>query len=388
MSDIEQIIADSVNDSINGVEEPTPEVETQVDASEEAAPEAVEGAISDSTETEAQEVAEGNEIDSPAKREAAKVTPESVQDEFEKLVGMPKEGVGGRENRIPYSRVKKIVDKRASEVEGGLAEVVLGRKLNDGEKAADAVKAHVAQIPELQTKIADYEGRLQQVGEFENVLANDPERFMGMLEKLPAYSRVFDLIGKGLEFEKGSAAPQAEAAPPADPNADMPQPDEELSDGSMVYSMAGLQKLLAWNSQQTEARVATAYEAKLKGLSDKYDPVVTEWQENKRIAAARPIIEKQLADARKLPLFNESEDEILEVLRNDKRISLEAAYNKVVMPKLVAERNNIRESVIKELKTAPTATSVVSRAATKAVDPNKPKSVEDIIREQVQTLKQ
>jgi hypothetical protein len=152
--------------------------------------------------------------------------------------------------------------------------------------------------------------------------------------------------------------------------------------------MEGLKKLLAWNAQQVESRVASKYETQFKELDDRYKPMAEDWQERRRKDAALPVIRKQLEEAKTWHLFNESEDEILSVLRKDPKISLEGAYRQVVFPKLIAERNEVRKQVIQEVKAAPTATSIPTRVATKPSAPNPgPRSMEDIIREQVETLK-
>jgi hypothetical protein len=383
MSDLEKVIADSVNDAT--VDDSPVEIDTpDVDAS----PEPVEAPVEASSEEQAPTPEESNEVPSPASKTPSEAIPEEPQDEFEKLAGVKQYGIGGRENRIPYSRVKAITDKK----ERDLAESVVGRKLTKEEKPSDVLKTHVAQLPELQTKVKDYETRLEAVGKFEDVMENDPEKFLGMLSKLPKYQEFFDFVRQAVQQQQ---APQAQAVQqPAAPVVEepMPEPDETLSDGSKVYSQEGLKKLLDWNAiqaaRQAETRVTSKYDAQLKELEDRYKPIKEDWDKQRRMEASLPIIRKQLEDARGWALFNESEEEILEVLRKDQSISLEGAYRQVVFPKLVAERNKVRQDVLKEVKAAPTASSVPQRAASKPTSPTSgPRSIEDIIREQVDTLK-
>lgn len=388
-SDLEQIITDSVNDSINDVESDTPAV------SQDTSPEPVEASTSDSVDEPVAETPSTEEVAPEGATEPVVTKPEEPQDEFAKLVGLPQTGVGGRENRIPYSRVKKITEKAVNDV----AEAALGRKLNAGEKAVDVVKAHVAQLPELKTKVTEYESRLEAVGRFEDVMEKDPERFLNMLSRLPAYKEFFEFVSEAYTAKQnqGQAPAQAPSETVATATSQaMPEPDETLADGSKVYSLDGLKSLLDWNGQTVESRVAAKYESKLqeyekkfKELEDRYNPVVNEWQEQRRIQAALPTIRKQLEDARKLPLFTENEGEILKILQEDKQISLEGAYQKVVFPKLIEERNKVRQDVIKELQTAPQSTSVTSRGGVKPtpVTHSGPRSIEDIIKEQIATLK-
>lgn len=380
--DLEQTITDAVNDSVNDIEE-TPTVETPV--------EPVEAAESPSEPEAIAEPAPTDEVPSPVAVAAPEAAPEEPQDEFAKLVGMPQVGVGGRENRIPYSRVKKITEKQVKEAEAKVAEVVLGRKLNAGENVTEAVKAHVAKLPELTTKVTEYESRLEAVGRFENVMANDPQQFLAMLAKVPAYKDFFEFVESAYNARQGQPAQAgvAAAAEAVNPDEAMPEPDDLLSDGSKVYSLDGVQKLLDWKARQVEARITSNYDKKLQEIDARYKPVVSDWEEKRRVEAALPVIRKQIEEARTWSLFNESEEEILETLRKDPKISLEGAYRQVVFPKLVAERNNVRQEVIKELQTAPVSTSVTSKAAVKPTAPvnSGPRNIEDIIKEQIATIK-
>lgn len=369
--DLEQTIADAVNDSQIAED-------TSADVSVEAVdttPEPVEAVASDTPADDGTEDVPSPEIASPA-------ASNEPQDEFERLAGMTQMGVAGRENRIPYSRVKKITEKAVSD----LAEVAVGRKLTAGEKAIDVVRAHVAQLPELQTKITDYEARLSTVGQFEQVMANEPQRFLQMLAKLPAYSDFFALVEKAYYQQPGVAQPDPNAATvqpqlPATGEEAMPEPNEELEDGTKVYNMDGLKSLLAWQARQTEARVS-------KQIEERYKPIESEWQERRRIEATLPVIRKQIEEAKTWEFFNESEEEITKALEADSTLSLEAAYRKIVFPKIIADRNKMRQGFIQEVKNAPTSTAVKARPATKpTVAATGARSLEDIIKEQVDTIK-
>lgn len=374
--DLEQIIADSVNDSLSDSQTETDTtVDTPVDA-----PESSESASDTPVEGEA---GEELQVPSPGQQTATEANPETPaepEDEFSKLVGMPKMGVGGRENRIPYSRVQGITKTAVNK----LAEVVLGRKVEKTEDATKLVTEFVTSAKDREAKVTEYETRLETVDRFEQVMENDPNQFLNMLAKLPAYKDFFTFVNAAIDARDNKQPVAAEPEPPVDPNAGMPEPDELLSDGSKVYSMEGLKALLAWNSQQTEARALSAYETKLKALEDRYKPMADDWTTYQRREAAKPQIRKQLEEAKTWTLFNESEDEILQVLQSNPNISLEGAYREVVFPKLVADRNKMRQDVLQEVKKAPVASSVPTRAATKPTAPTgEPQSLEDIIRAEV-----
>lgn len=385
---LETVIEDAVNDA----QLPEESNDTSYDSSSDSSPaddtsdvsaDSTDSSDSDSSSQQISSPTASSQVSSPA---AAKNEP---TDEFERLSGIQQMGVGNRENRIPYSRVKKITERAASEV----AEAALGRKLNPGEKAVDVVKAHVAQLPALQSRVSDYESRLNTVGEFESVMADQPQRFLQMLATLPAYKEFFDFVERAVKMveddgqpaQESQEAPTSQAAPQQfTATDDMPEPDEELTDGSRVYSMQGLKNLLAWNSNQVKTQVTKQFE-------ERYKPMESDYQARRRIEATLPLIRAQIAEAQSWPLFKESEEEITQLLSNDKQISLEAAYRRVVFPKLQAERNKMRQGILQEIKKAPVSpSSVVSKVASRPAAPNAtsgPRALEDIIKEQVEAIR-
>lgn len=375
-----QVIEDSVNDAVS----PEPEVDDIGDTVE-VQPETVTPEV-----TEPPTQSDSTAVTSPNQQTEETQTDEQQDvDEFAKLAGISQMGVTGRENRIPYSRVKKITEKAV----GDVAEAVLGRKLNPGEKAVDVVKQHVAQIPQLQNQVKDYETRLETVGQFEDIMVNDPTQFLTKLSQLPAYQQFFQFVENAYNalqagyYQQPPTGVPAQGQPPAQTEDAMPEPDETLTDGSKVYSLDGLKKLLAWNAKQVEGRVSNQFEQRYKALEDQYKPIKQAWDNNARVQAVLPVIRQQIAEARTWPMFNENEDEITKALQADRNLTLEAAYRKVVFPKMVAERNNIRQSVIKELQQAPAATAVSGRAVKPVAPAEGPRSLEDIIKEQLDQIR-
>ena len=107
-----------------------------------------------------------------------------------------------------------------------------------------------------------------------------------------------------------------------------------------------------------------------------------------RLEAVVPVIRKQIEEAKTWPMFNENQDEIVAALKANPNLSLEGAYRQIVVPKIVADRSRIKQDVLREAQHAPTSTSVPNRAATKPVAPTAgPRSLEDIIKESIATLK-
>lgn len=94
--------------------------------------------------------------------------------------------------------------------------------------------------------------------------------------------------------------------------------------------------------------------------------------------------------------FKENASEILAVLKADaalaqkenrRVITLDRAYNRVVLPKMKADREKTRAEVLAELKKAPTSTSTAAQTQAGAADDGKPKSVEDIIKASIASIK-
>jgi len=203
MSDMETVIEDAVQDSI------TPEpIDTSLDTSSE---------VVEDTSTETVDEPSSDQLEvKQTGEDLADAAVEAVEDEFGKKFGLQSQGVTGRENRIPSSRVKKIVAKAESE---------------DQTAAQKEFETQFQpKIAEFETKVRDYEERLTRVAQFENILENDPKTFLNMLSEVPAYKPFFDYISQL------SQTPAQQQQPPV-LGSEMPQPDQTLTDGSKVYSM-------------------------------------------------------------------------------------------------------------------------------------------------------
>lgn len=369
MPNLEQVIEDSISDS-QLPDEPVETPETL-----ETAPEVPAEPTLDTPEstTEVVEGSESTEVASPAVQ-AAKAQEQAVQetkpeqDEFEKKYGIPKEAFPGRENRIPYSRVKKIV----ANAEEGLKKTYEPR-----------IQEFETRVKEFETKVTDYEGRLGKVAEFEGLMVNEPNKFLNMLATLPQYKAIFDQLVKP-QASKEEAKPEAVVD-------DMPQPDQQLTDGSMVYSMDGLRELNAWNREQARKDV-------LAEVDKAYGPILKDREAQQRIQELIPQIQSQIVEARTWPSFTENEAEIVAALQKDQRLSLEGAYRQVVFPKITAERDSfklavqperdkMRAELMAELRKAPASTSAPTRANRPVSQSAGPRSLEQVIADSLVDIK-
>ncbi len=359
MSDLEQVIADSIGDAVDT----TPEVDVEVEASTDTPVEA----SSESTETteSTDEGSTSSEVASPgaaaAKAEAGDAQGQDNLDQF----GVQRESVPGRENRIPYSRVTKIVGKAVSEAQ------------------TKAKGEWEPKVQALEGELHEYKTYHQKVQNFEKTMLTDHRRFLTLLNGIPGYAELLAPIFAPQQ----QAAPQ-QAAPAVD---DMPQPDVELENGNKVYSMDGLKKLNEWNRLQAKKEALEEVQKTYGPLAESFAQYQARAQRQAELA---PIIEAQVADARTWPHFAENEAEIVQVLAQYPDVSLEGAYRHVVVGKLQEQAGSaqveraklekeMRAKILAEIKGAPTSTSAPRSGSKPSTQSSGPRSLEDIIREQV-----
>jgi hypothetical protein len=271
--------------------------------------------------------------DAPARPATTSTTAEPAPtaaeiDELAQALGIAGAGKAKWTQRVAYSKVAKIVKERE-------------------QKARETHEAALRQ----------HEGRLREVEAVERMIAEQPEQFVrALVAQNPAYRQYFHDVA-------ATSQPQ----PARDVPRDMPAPDVQLADGTRTYSVDGLQRLLTWNTQQAEQRIA-----------QRLQPIEHERQQRELIAAAVPRVKQQIAEAEKWPLFAESKAEILALLQSDPRIDLTGAYQRIVIPKLAANRDQVRQDVLRELNTRPHSTSV-TRTASSRVEDTQPRNTRDII---------
>ena len=363
-NDLEDVIEESVTDAVDeGVVESGGQDEG-VDTTSEADVAQVE--IVDKTPTETEEAVETSEVTSPADKGESDV----VEDDFSKKFGISSKSVTGRENRIPYSRVKKIVGKAEAEAERFRKEL-------------DEFKP---KFTEIETKTRDYEERLGRVAQFENIMENDPKTFLDMLSQIPAYKSFFDYVN---QLASGAGGTKEETSKVAvDSNDPMPAPNKEMQDGSKVYDLEGLQALMEWQSKQVEKRVL---KQATEQLGKRYEPLEKERERRDYINKVMPVIDKQIAEARTWDKFSELEDKITDLLAKDKNLTLERAYLKAyqseVIPRLSTDKDKMRTEILEEIRKRPSTTSAPVRVATSKQSEGGRSSLEDIIAGEIAKLK-
>jgi hypothetical protein len=180
-----------------------------------------------------------------------------------------------------------------------------------------------------------------QVAQFDS-LVNNPEQLLSALAAVnPAYKRFLT------------------AQPTAQPTG---EPQE-------IRTLEDLQRVI-------DARVA-----------EQTAPIMQERQQRQVYEAAVPKVKAQIAEAESWPMFKEAKAEILKALQSNPTWGLKDAYQSVVIPKLAANRDTVRQSVLDELKTRPHSTTVTSTVSGRTSQGGEPLDTADIVRNAARSIK-
>jgi hypothetical protein len=159
------------------------------------------------------------------------------------------------------------------------------------------------------------------------------------------------------------------------PPNETPQPDVLLPDGSLGYSGAAMQKLMAFQQQQLTQQLEQKFTERFGGIE-------RDWKVQKHLSEALPRVQAQIADAEKnWPGFADAKKEIHAAMQADRSLNLQSAYIKVVVPKLSASRDDVRKSVLAELNQKPKAASVQAPTGAPSMAADGGGSIKDVIRE-------
>jgi hypothetical protein len=322
---------------------------------------------------------EGEETENePVQEEAAPVveTPAPVaetEDAFAVEHGIKSKDKSGRENRIPYSNVKKINE-------------------NAVKKARTQWEAETKPlVAERDARIKEYETRLTKVGNTEKVMFEDAPTFLGMLiEAIPAYKQ---LLGPHVNLDaQGRVTGLKAAGPQVDPNDPEPQPDVDMGNGQIGYSPEQHRKLRLWDQRQAEEK---AYTRAKTDISNEFKPIRDVFEMGQRQREAAQQREAQVNEAMQWPGFQQNFDAILKVMNEDstakqagtyadyKFPTMRDAYNHVMYQKAngVTEtatqmEARIRKEVTESLRRAPRATSAGASTGIAPVETPNPAEAE------------
>lgn len=320
-------------------------------------------AVSPSASTAGADPAAAAATAAAAKTAPVETPEQKAEREDLEAVGLKAPKEGERENRLPHSRVVKMV----------LKGVQRGR-----EQAA-------AQIAEKDTKIGELEGTVAEYTRMNVFADRDPDRFLEALAV--ANPRVWKPILQKLQGAP-AAATEVKAAPGGF-DTPMPKPNFKLPDGSMTYDDAGLASLLEWNEAKAvaiaEDRITKKFEERFGPIEEDHKRVSWEREQAPKIAALTKQAREtwgKLFDDDYQKAENGGQSEILAYMKQHKMplARFHEAVQAVLLPKLRADRTKMRGEIIEELNAAPAA-SVEHRTQVK--ERPVPTSIEQAIRDSV-----
>ena len=361
-----------------GSAEETNFVANEVDTSTTSPSDASTGQPLGSTDNSARPASQDAAAATPAKpadvnQPVVEVAAVKEEEDFNKRFGLPP----GNANRIPQPRVKQMVQKAEKDVTAKYTKLI--------------ETDFVPKLREYETKIKTYDEQLENVARFEQVMVNDPEQFLTTISKIPSYKPFFDYVG---QMSQVITAIQQEQAKLGAVNKDpMPQPIT-LADGTVGYDEAGIHALTDWQARQVEAKV----NQRIRPIEQTYQ----QQQEADRRARAKiqqleqlkPVVDKQITEARTWPSFAELEPTIVQILHDNPSINLEGAYMRAyqanVVPKMQTDREALRKSLLEEIRKAPVSSTA---GPSSQVRPNAqghsgaPKSLAEIVEESVRNAR-
>lgn len=379
MADLEGIISDSLSDAYeDGTVEPDT-TDTSTDATDTGTTDTGDGTQADHGTTDGTGAGAEGSPEAKAAAEALK----AVEDAFAKEHGINPRDQRRRENRIPYSQVKKIVGN----AEKKLAEAVLGQKIAADKPFGEQLKGFATKYTEVEQENQGLRSQLSEVNQVEQIMLNRPEQF---LELLPHINPKFaELLGN-----RGTSAKTTNEPAPVD----LPKPDVKikLPDGSeaATFSPEGLQNYIKALVAQTRDAVLKEVDGKVKPFTDERAAAASQQQILDRLHAR---VEHARTNWKG---FKDWEKDIQAVMLEDRqqaartrtapKLDLQDAYITVrdrkhdeELAKLKTDRETQRKEIIDEINKRPRSTAAAGGAARRTTTSDAPKTTEDVIREAI-----
>lgn len=364
--DLESIVANAFSDANEGVVDDTPVDDTPV--GEETPIEGEETPIVEGVT----EPIEKEGVEKPIVEEKP-VVDQLTKDLEELGLKAPKEGE--RENRLPHSRVRKIAE-------------------NYGKKVSAKFETT---IKEKDTQITQANDRLKNFDNADRLIASDPDRYISMLAAIHPEYKKFIAGGMVKETPKVDTTPAAaDAATTAAITALGPRPahDAKYEDGSLGYSLEQHDKLLDWIEKK--AKIESVAEARTEARAEmdrRFGPIEKERAAQAEREQTVPIVKAQVQavkDTWGADLVKKHEPAIVKAMKDNPLWTPAEAAAFVLVPLTKADRNTMRTELLVEMEgrkkaAAPAAKSAIT--AGKEGTNDEPRSLEDVVREAVRTLR-
>jgi hypothetical protein len=334
----------------------TTEVETEETSTEEDTPTTTE-VEDDETISHTEKDEKVENIENVDDSGETKIKGDGDVDEF----GL-KPKVNGKENRIPYTKTRKIIDNQLAKGYGVVAKVLGIDPTTITHKTAETIIGDaIKDIPQLRERLKGFD-------DLEPIMRFDGDTFIKMLaESNPKQYKKFLAV-----LEEGYAPPTREAVKEEDDPE--PELDYDLGEGKKTYSAEGWKKREAWVKRGMERTFQKTLDARLKPLDEERQTAKTQQEQTD---AYNTRITTTLHHAKEWEGFVENEAEIKAALPEFAKLPLEfrvmAAYVKVAMSKLKTTRQKMRDEILAEQKKAvvkststPETTKVVTKEEKRA----------------------
>lgn len=280
--------------------------------------------------------------------------PDDLDAELESF-GFTRPVAGQREGTFKYAKVRKMQENR-------------DKKLRD---------AHAAALQAQEVKLQQAQRDLDQNKVLEQLVRNDPERYLRTLAALhPAYQRFVDAAPQpGTGTRPGTEPTISDQAP---------KPDYQYADGSTGYSPEGLLALRQWDREQTKREVLAEVR---KEYAARFGPIEQDWRMTRARqqfeVTTRPIVQAEIATAQKDwgSYFIKDDPAVLALM--EQGVPFEAALRQTYLPKVLADRNTMRGEVLAEMNQRPAAASRITPGASGAIAAHEEESLSDTVRNAV-----
>jgi len=382
---MESVIAGAISDAglsegsggNDGGNEVDTDVDTSTDSSEGESSE-VSAGEGDAGGDEAD--ASGQESGQEAETEAEPVEEPVVEEPAEELSQLDKDlaelGIkapkpGQRENKLPHSRVRTLIEKHGKKVEARFTQ----------------------QLDVVTRQARAYANKAQTMDNVDKLIATDPDRYMRLLDTI--HPGKFD---KYMNNASGRAAADG-GKPNKQPQvpqsvADLgpePQPDVEFEDKSRGYSPQQHAKLMKWTRDVAKAEAKEEAIAEMEArMEAKYGPMAKSFASRQAINAEIPRVRAEVASIHETwgkEFVEKHEHEIVELMKENEGMTAAEATTRVLLPKVRAERNSVRTGVIKDQKARTAAAAKVVPSGTANKEAADEGTIEDVIRRQIATLR-
>jgi hypothetical protein len=279
-------------------------------------------------------VAPGAAPVAPAETPVAAVAAVPADDSLDTL---KTELAGKRDNRIPYSRVQRIVE-------------------NAEKKAVAAVEAR------YEAEVAPYRTVEFQNGQAAMTLADKaPDQFLAALAQAdPRYA----------ELLAGSKALSGRQEPARGAVSDVPdgevEPDIQLADGTLGFSAEATKAREAQLRKQLNDEFRAILKEEMKGV----EPLVSRERQNKMRGEAADRVGQRIAEAqKKWPGFAGLQDEmgalVTAATKRGERLDLHEAYIQAYTSKYRSDEATVRARVVAEMNSAAGAASRTAPSVSK-----------------------